>query len=215
MARTILIEGPSGRGKSTSFRNMDPATTLMVNVERKTLPWKGGAKFPQTRPDTVKQVFDALDKYCVNKTIKALVIDSFSAFSDMLVNEARVLKTGWDVWSYYNQMMYLFFDKLRKFNSNGIHVILVGHPESLEDPEGGTGIMRLKTKGKEWEGTTEKEFDIVLWADIKIESEDKILYNFVTQTNGKHPAKSPMSMLPLRMTNDMVEVIKLIDDYDK
>jgi hypothetical protein len=159
-------------------------------------------------------VFDTLDKYKANTKIKQLVFDSFSAFSDMLVAECRILKTGWDVWDLYNRQLYALFQKLKSFTDNGIHVIISGHDETIQD-ESGSGMKRLKTKGKEWEGCTEKEFDIVLWADAKVVKEGEVEYEFVTQTNGKTPAKSPMEMLPLRMPNDMNEVIKLINEYDK
>jgi hypothetical protein len=212
--RAILIEGPSGRGKSTSLRNLDPTETLLFNTERKTLPWRGGAGFPQLKPKTVKEIFDFLDKYADNPKIKQIVTDSFSAFSDMLVAECRILKTGWDVWDLYNRQLYQYFLKMKRFVDNGKHVIVLGHDETIQD-EAGSGTKRLKTKGKEWEGVTEKEFDIVLWADATVIEEGNIKYEFVTQTNGKTPAKSPMGMLPIRMPNDVAEVIKLINEYDK
>jgi hypothetical protein len=39
-------------------------------------------------------------------------------------------------------------------------------------------------------------------------------HSFVTQTNGIHPGKSPIDMLPLRMPNDLKEVIDFINTYD-
>jgi len=213
MARTLLVLGPSGRGKSTSIRNLAQDNTLVINVERKTLPFKGAKDFPQVRPNTIKQLFDYMDKYVSNQKLKVVVIDSFSAFSDMLIREARVIKSGWDVWTYYNQMMGDYFEKIRKFNDNGIHVINIGHDETLEGDEGGS-VKRMKVKGKEWEGVTEKEFDVILWADIKVIDETTVEHSFVTQTNGIHPGKSPIDMLPLRMPNDLKEVIDFINIYD-
>ena len=62
MARTIMIEGPSGRGKSFSLRNLPPKYTLIANHERKTLPFKGAEAFPQVRPLNVKETFEVMDK---------------------------------------------------------------------------------------------------------------------------------------------------------
>jgi len=211
--RAILIEGPTGRGKTTSMRNLSPASTLLLNIERKALPWKGGAAFPNVKPVTVKMVADLLDKYKDNPKVEVLAIDSFSAFSDMLVAEARILKTGWDVWDYYNRQLYAFFQQLKAFTDNGKHVVVIGHDETIQD-EAGSGVKRLKTKGKEWEGVTEKEFDIVLWANAETKSEEETQYEFITQTNGKFPAKSPMGMLPIRMENDLAKVIELVNAYD-
>ena len=38
-------------------------------------------------------------------------------------------------------------------------------------------------------------------------------YNFLTNTNGKNSAKSPIDMLPYRMENDLSKVIGLADNY--
>lgn len=40
MAELIAIVGNSGSGKSTSLRNLDPATTFIINVAGKPLPIK-------------------------------------------------------------------------------------------------------------------------------------------------------------------------------
>ena len=37
----LLVIGPSGSGKSTSLENLDPATTAILNIERKPLPFMG------------------------------------------------------------------------------------------------------------------------------------------------------------------------------
>ena len=44
MSRAILILGESGSGKSTSMRNLDPATTGLINVVGKDLPFRGWKK---------------------------------------------------------------------------------------------------------------------------------------------------------------------------
>lgn len=41
MAKLICIMGESGSGKSTSMRNLDPATTYYIDCDGKGLPWKG------------------------------------------------------------------------------------------------------------------------------------------------------------------------------
>ena len=41
MAKTILIIGESGSGKTTAMRNLDPATTIYIDADGKGLSWKG------------------------------------------------------------------------------------------------------------------------------------------------------------------------------
>jgi adenylate kinase family enzyme len=44
MARTLLIMGESGAGKTTSARTLDPKTTLYIDCDRKGLSFKGWKK---------------------------------------------------------------------------------------------------------------------------------------------------------------------------
>ena len=41
MAKLICIMGESGSGKTTSMRNLDPASTYYVDCDGKGLAWKG------------------------------------------------------------------------------------------------------------------------------------------------------------------------------
>jgi len=213
MARTYLILGPSGRGKSTSLRNLDKNTTLLINSERKALPFKGAKGFAELRPKTVKEFIDTLNKYKNSTKLKTLVVDSFSSFADMVVHEMRIIYSGFDVWSKNSEKLYEFFKIIKEYNDNNINVIIIGHDETLE---GDTGtIKRLKVKGKEWEGVVEKEFDVVLWANVVMQDETNALYQFITQTNGIYPAKSPLGMLPREIDNDMKAILDKAAEYDE
>jgi len=214
MARTILILGPSGRGKSTSLRNMDPKATVIINTERKTLPFKGAKNFNDLRPKSVKETLHFMKKAAQGKKSKNIVIDSFSAFTDQLLAEARIVKSGWDVWTYYNETLFKFFEALREINDSGKNVIVIGHEEYL-DGESGSQRVALKVKGKEWSGVVEKEFDIVLYSHSVVEGADSVKYLFRTQTDGICPAKSPMEMFDkITIDNDLEEVIKKVETYD-
>lgn len=41
MAKIIGIMGESGSGKTTSMRNLDPATTYYIDCDKKGLSWRG------------------------------------------------------------------------------------------------------------------------------------------------------------------------------
>ena len=59
----IFICGFSGSGKSFSLRNLDPETTIVINTERKVLPFRGAAKFTKTlNTSDVRKFEAALDK---------------------------------------------------------------------------------------------------------------------------------------------------------
>ena len=42
MAQSVLIIADSGTGKSTSMRNLDPKSTVIINIANKPLPFKVG-----------------------------------------------------------------------------------------------------------------------------------------------------------------------------
>ena len=215
MARTIMVLGPSGRGKSFSLRNLPQKFTLILNHERKTLPFKKSGDFKQERPTNVKETFKLLDSAVNNKNIRIVVIESLSAFLDMLLAEARVLKTGWDVFTYYNEKIYYFFERIRKLNDADKHTIVISHDDiNINDLSGETTVT-AKVKGQEWKGAVEKEFDIVLHAEMNLDENGKAQYHFRTQTNGTVPAKSPYEMFEdILIDNDLAFVFKKIKEYD-
>jgi len=216
MARTIMIEGPSGRGKSFSLRNLPPKYTLIANHERKTLPFKGAEAFPQVRPLNVKETFEVMDKAIADPTVKIFVTESLSAFLDMLLAEARILKKGFDIYSYYNEKIYYFFERVRKMNDAGKHVIVISHDDITTNELTGDTIVTAKVKGNEWKGALEKEFDIVLHSEMIIDENKKPHFKFRTITDGVVPAKAPYEMFPSDLIdNDMAAVLKAVAEYDK
>ena len=98
----FLLVGPSGRGKTYSFRNMDKERTLFINVENKPLPFLPG--FTNTIiPQNSSEVLAALSAGSTNPNIDAIIVDSFSAYVDLLLSEARITKRGFDIWNHYNE----------------------------------------------------------------------------------------------------------------
>lgn len=59
MANVCLIMGKSGSGKSTSIKGLDPKTTVVFNVLKKRLPFKGS----QTLYNTEKKNLFNIDDY--------------------------------------------------------------------------------------------------------------------------------------------------------
>ena len=215
MARTIMIEGPSGRGKSFSLRNLPKKHTVIANHERKTLPFKGHKDLVQHRPMNVKDTFALMEKCITDPVCQIYVVESLSAFLDMLLAECRILKKGWDVFSLYNEKIYKFFELIRKFNDAGKYVIVISHDDVITNELTGDTQVVAKVKGKEWQGVIEKEFDIVLHAEIEFDENKNPKYQFRTQTDGVVPAKAPFEMFDSVMVdNDLFEILKKVKEYD-
>jgi hypothetical protein len=165
----VLLVSQSGKGKTYSFRNMNREKTGFINVENKPLPFKGNFKY-HGKPFATGGVFAALKAYNDNKEIDCIVIDSLSAVFDLFLAEAKATKKGFDIWNYYNELVAKFLAAVKNVEKE---VFLTAHYEWIQD-EGGAKERRVKTQGKAWEGTVEKEFSLVLYADRKLTDDKKV-----------------------------------------
>lgn len=211
----ILLIGASGRGKTYSFRNMDRETTGFINVENKPFPFKGEFKHTVI-PANFMQVLDALKAGSVNPNIKCIVVDSFSAYVDMLMLEARATKTGWERMNFYNEYIGIFNDYVKKVQKP---VFVTAHYELLSDEQGIGKEKRVKVKGKEWEGVVEKDYTIVIYADAKITpGQKKPEYFFTLVNDGMNSAKTPPDIFgpdTVTLDNDSKIVLDKIIEFRK
>lgn len=74
MANAILIMGKSGSGKSSSIRTLEPKKTVIINVLKKRLPFKGSSQLYNTENknlfncdsyDTIISYLNAIDRKSV------------------------------------------------------------------------------------------------------------------------------------------------------
>jgi len=82
MANNVIILGKSGTGKSSSIKTLDPKETMVINVLKKRLPFKGSQSLYNTENknllsiDEYNQIIDML-KYINEKmpNIKTIILD--------------------------------------------------------------------------------------------------------------------------------------------
>lgn len=207
----VLIVGQSGKGKTYSFRNMNPEKTGFVNIEDKPLPFKNKFKY-HSRPKSISEVKTALKQYSENQEIDCIVIDSFSAYIDMLLIECRATKKGFDVWMAYADEIGRFLSFIKSIQKE---VFLTAHYEVLGIE--GNQEKRVKVKGKEFEGLIEKEFTVVLYSDNKFD-EKGIPQYFIHAVLENTSAKCPPDLLGngiTRITNDCNEILNKIKEFVK
>lgn len=180
----ILLVGSSGKGKTYSFRNMNPNTTGFINIENKPMPFKNSFKY-HSRPETYSAVLQTIVDYAKNPEITCIVIDSFSAYMDLVLNEARKTKKGFDIWNFYNENIAVFTTYVKKCEKE---VFTTAHYEILGIE--GNQEKRVKVKGKEMEGQVERDYTMVFYADNKFDDKGKpeYYYNLVQEnTSAKCP----------------------------
>ena len=202
MASKILVIGESGSGKSTSTRNLDPATTFYVNCIGKPLPIRGWEKKYQIYDAQSKkgnlleshdanQVANALKHISANLPhVKTIIVDDAQYIMSYEFME-RAKEKGFDKFTEIAQNMFNVLvapDKLRK----DLMVIYLMHSEDVS----ANGYIRTKVKtiGKMLDDkiTVEGLFSIVLIAYPVKQGDKTMEYVFVTQSNGATTAKSPL-----------------------
>lgn len=208
MKPNIFIVGPSGTGKSSCLRNMDPNTTVILNTERKALPFKGGSKFVANVP------IDSVDEWIKNfeiaiklPEVKVIFTDSFTSLSEMIMAKAEKLYGGYDVFKYFSQEIYNILNMSKNLSK---YIVFSGTDMTVE---GANGVEErcISILGS-WKKKVEKEFVIVLFSEVA-EAGDKVEYQFMTNRRNGIPAKSPQGMLPMHVPNDLNMIIESIEVF--
>lgn len=216
MSNTSLIIGESGTGKSTSIRNLDPKETFIINVLNKPLPFRGyKSSYTKLSSDGASGNYYSSDNYDniirlargiseKRPDIKTLIIDDFQY---LMANEfmSRALERGYDKFSEIGKHAYDLLKLLPTLRED-LDVFILTHSESNEQ-----GKMKIKTIGKMLDEkiTIEGMYAMVLQTELTNGH-----YNFITQGDARHIAKSPMGMFEERnIPNDLAFVKQKMTTY--
>jgi hypothetical protein len=217
MKPNIFICGVSGTGKSSSLRNLNPERTCILNTERKALPFRGAGKFKhQASIDSYISFQKLFNSALESDKFDTIVIESFTSLSEFILTQAKAIKTGFDVYSWYNEQVLGVLSKSK--NANGKYVIFTGIDDYLKGNESSSmseDRIAVKVEGQKLRGLIEKEFVIVVFTLVSKNEKSEMQYEFLTNSDGIRSAKSPMGMLPNKMPNDLQEIINLSEIYYK
>ena len=215
MAKVIGILGESGSGKTTSMRNLDPETTMIVDCDKKGLPWRGwrdqynGTKENYIATDVPSIVMSVLrnvnekDKYA---HIKTVVIDTINGV--MVSEEMRNAKVqGYGKWTDLAQYVWEIFDFALTMRDD-LTVIIVGHAITDTD-DNGIVFTHLRTNGRKLEKIVlESKLTTVLLAECKDGQ-----YIFHTRAD-RSTVKTPLNAFDEdEIENDMVKVLEKLEEY--
>src|SRR6056297_2898765 len=158
----IAIVGPSGKGKTMAFRNMNPETTGFINMEGKPLPFLNKFK-NYSVPNTWQECYQKLIEYAKDSSITEVVLDSFSAYVDSLLSVARSTKKNYEIWNMYNDEIGKLLYLITKYPKD---ILITGHSSNIET-DAGVEERRIAVKGKEMNyAGVESKFTIVLIVDV-------------------------------------------------
>ena len=207
-----LLIGESGSGKSSSARNLPPEETVILNTERKSMPFKGFNKFKNIDVSSVKKFNQVLGELAKDDgKYKYVVIDSLTSLTEITNKYTEVTFNGFEQWKQYNSIIY---DSLQAIKSLPQQVFITAIPEHLEKSLGEIkGYARVKGKELKY-GGIEKEFAIVLWTNL-VEDDDGVVtdYLFDYKPNKHNTAKSPSDMFDDKVPNDCKYVAEKIQEY--
>jgi len=198
MGVPVLVLGASGSGKSTSMRNFDENEIGIFNVAGKPLPFR--KKLPKVDNATYEKIYKVLKepklkKYVIDDSQYLMAFESFD----------HAKETGYGKFT----NMALNFRNLIDFIIRGTPadcvVYMLHHTELSED-----GKLKAKTLGKMLDNqlTVEGLFSIVLLCQVEGSE-----HYFITNSDGRSPAKSPMDMFEMKIENDLKFVDTTIREY--
>jgi len=219
MAKSILIIGESGSGKSRSLINLDPKETVLINVANKALPFRGWVnkfsienknyKFTMDHSEIAVSITNISNK---RPEIKTIIVDDFQyTLVDEFVERAKEIG-----FTKFNEMAKHIYDLTGpKFIAplrSDLTIVFLAHNEIKDD-----GKSDMKTIGKILDGHIKVAglFTVMLHTEIVFGSGTPSFY-FRTITDGSKVCKSPEGMFPDKLIpNDLDYVLKCISAYDK
>ncbi len=224
----IGIVGKSGTGKSTSYgsipqlniKGLNPKTTAVINVGAKDLPFKGWTKLYSGHPKDGGNYLETSDADVIAKSIKG-ISDGRKDITDIVIDDAqyimafefmrRAKEAGYGKFADIGVNIAKVLESARNTRKD-LKVYFLWHPEEDKD----TGFKML-TVGKMVNDylTLEGLFSVILYTNVSKGNDNKVKYEFVTNNDGKFPAKSPIGMFnDLYIPNDLGLVSQLIDNYN-
>lgn len=212
MAEGILILAKSGKGKTTSLRNLNPDDVMVIQPRKKRLPfphkdWKPWDKKTSTgsifQTNTFSGVAAVLTKMeAVGK--KVVIIDDF-----VYIMAQRVMDTidekGYDKWTQLASDFNELTNHIENMNAD-MRVYVMTHTDTND-----MGEVKMKTAGKLIDNllTPEGMFTIVLGMTKTDENSF-----FITNGSTMDPYKSPMDMFKdKQIPNDLKEVDDRICEF--
>ena len=209
MSIATMILGESGTGKSTSLRNLDPATTLLIQAIRKPLPFKSKDWKAYNKQDGTGSVICTdraeLIEGAMRKVPRDIVV--IDDFQYVLANEfmRRSDEKGFDKFTEIGRHAWNILKAATEL-ADDRRVYILCHLQSDE-----FGKSKMKTIGKMLDEKITPEGMVTTVLKTVVQDGR---YLFSTQNSGNDTVKSPMGMFDEHLIdNDLAAVDRAICEY--
>lgn len=155
-------------------------------------------------------------EFLAQSPYKNLVIDDLNYLSqDYYMKNAK--KGGWDTPKEIGYNMHLIFEQIDAISESGKNIIVMAHFDLIKDEVYNTTTFKYKSTGKMVDEyiTPEGKFETVLYGRKRWDATKKFsVREFVTNDDGKFPAKSPVDMFEdLYIPMDLGLVVRNMNAY--
>ncbi len=205
-----LLVGDSGSGKSSSFRNLDPTKTVIINTERKHMPFRSFNKFKNINIARYKDFDKVIKELKTSDKYEYVIIDSLTSLLEIINKYCETVFSGYNIWSEYNSMVY---DTLQNMKDLPQQVFMTAIPEFSPDIDCPKAFA--KVKGKEHKFSVESNFAVVFHTHLVENDEGDVTdYQLDTRPSKHTSAKSPDGMFTDRyIPNDATLIADAIVEY--
>lgn len=224
MANICMILGPSGTGKSTSIKTLDPKETVVLNVLRKRLPFKGSSSVYNLEN---KNLFN-VDEYTQIINLLNSIDQKAPHVKNVIVEDMtyvmrkeyfkRAKETGYGKYTELAQHFQQVISTCENMRDN-INVFFILHSEPVVSDKAIIGF-KVSTIGAMIDNQYNpvEVVPMVLYSAIKYDEKGVATYGFYTHRCMEGvveiPAKSPADMFDADfIPNDLGLVVKAMTEY--
>lgn len=224
MANVCMILGPSGTGKSSSIKGLDPKETVVLNVLRKRLPFKGSNGiyntenknlFPVDDYSQVVNLLGNIDKNALH--VKNVILEDMTYIMRKEFFK-RAKETGYGKFTEIAQHFQQVISTCESMRDD-INVFFILHSEAIQSDKTTVGY-KVSTVGAmiDSQYNPVEVVPMVLYSAIKYDEKGNASYGFYThrcmEGTVEIPAKSPADMFEEDfIPNDLGLVVKAMNEY--